>query len=81
MDMLKVIFEQMEMTNEWKSICKSIDDKIIRSISKVRNANIELENEKIRDEIFDIVRIAEREAFVKGFKYAVKLLNECMKTY
>ena len=35
------------------------------------------EFEQYRDQIYEISSVAEKAGFINGFKYAVKLMNEC----
>lgn len=77
MEILTVIFEQMEATAEWKSVCKLIDAEITKVIYDENKICSKSDCEARRDKVFAVIRDAEKQAFMQGFSYAWKLWKEC----
>lgn len=77
MEILTAIFEQMETTEEWRRICGRIDTKITKALDKMSEKCSISDCEEIRDGVFAVIHDAEKQAFAKGFEYALKLWMEC----
>lgn len=74
---LNSIFEMWQETEGWKQCCQKEDTQVVECVQALKNEIPDIPEEKMMDFVFGILYKARKDAFLQGFKCAMKLQEEC----
>ena len=73
---LNSIFEMWQETEGWKQCCQKEDVQVMECVRALKNEIPEISEEKVRDFVFGLLYKIRKDAFLQGFKCAMKLQEE-----